>query len=276
MQQYRSYHRFIIVASLLLSLSTLVLAAPSKKLWSRWLPYNAQSTQTINHQAYQNFLNRYIVQSATGVNLVKYSKVSRKDKQRLNNYLNGLSKIKIKQYNRRVQLAYWINLYNALTIKTVLQHYPVKSIRNIKLGGWFSSGPWDAKLIKVDGVPLSLNDIEHRIIRPIWNDPRTHYALNCASYSCPNLQKKVYTGKNVNRMLNKAAREYINSPRGVSIKNNRLVVSSIYDWYQDDFGPNQQAVIAHLKKYAKRPLLKKLTRFNKINAYDYNWQLNGR
>jgi hypothetical protein len=169
----------------------------------------------------------------------------------------------------------WGALYNALTIVTVLQHYPVKSIRHIKLGGWFSSGVWDAKLIKVGGVPVSLNDIEHRIIRPIWNDSRIHYALSCASYSSPNLQRKVYTGKTVNTALTQGAKEYINSPRAVSIQNNKLIVSSIYDWYQVDFGGNEQTVIQHLKKYAKPALKKQLNHFNSISAYHYDWRLNG-
>ncbi|PIQ43194.1 MAG: Ser/Thr protein kinase [Gammaproteobacteria bacterium CG11_big_fil_rev_8_21_14_0_20_46_22] len=256
-------------------LANLGFAAPSKQLWPRWQANTPHSTKIINHASFQHFLNHYVYTTKTGVNFVRYAKVTAQDKTQLKTYLKQLSQIPIAQYNRSVQLAYWINLYNALTIETVLQHYPVKSIRDIKLGSWFSSAPWDAKLITVEGVPVSLNDIEHRIIRPIWNDPRTHYALNCASYSCPNLQKQVYTGKTVNTMLTQDAKEYINSPRAVSIKNNKLIVSSIYDWYQIDFGGNEQAVIQHLKKYARPALRQQLNHFRSISAYHYDWRLNG-
>ena len=261
---------------LLCSVTTMIFAAPAKSLWPRWQAYQANSTKVINHQRFQDFLNRYVVTSSAGVNLVSYAKVTPGDKAQLKAYLQQLAQIPIKQYNRNEQLAYWINLYNALTLQTVLQHYPVKSIRDIKLGGWFSTGPWDAKLIKVDNVPLSLNDIEHRIIRPIWNDPRTHYALNCASYSCPNLQKQVYTGKMLKHMLTQAAKEYVNNPRGVLIKNKQLIVSSIYNWYQSDFGSNEQDVINHLKYYAKPALRQQLSQFHSISSYEYNWQLNAK
>jgi hypothetical protein len=250
-------------------------AAPSKQLWPRWQANTPNSTKTVNHKRFQQFLNRYVYTTKSGVNFVRYSQVTTQDREQLKTYLKQLSELPVAQYNRSVQLAYWINLYNALTVETVLQHYPVKSIRDIKLGGWFESGPWDAKLIKVDGIPLSLNDIEHRIIRPIWNDPRTHYALNCASYSCPNLQKQVYTGKTINTMLAQAAKAYINNPRSVLIKNNMLIVSSIYDWYQADFGGSEQAVIRHVMQYAKPVLKRQLSTFHVISDYHYDWRLNG-
>lgn len=259
----------------ILLFSSIVIAAPSKKLWNVWLPYQANSTKTIDHHLYQDFLNKYVDTNQNGVNLVRYSKVTAKDRASLEKYLAQMGQVPIADYNRNVQLAYWINVYNALTIDTVLQHYPVKSIRDIKLGGFFSSGPWEAKLITIDNRAVSLNDIEHRIIRPIWNDPRTHYALNCASYSCPNLQKQAYTGATVKKMLTSDAKAYINSKRGVYIENNKLYVSSIYDWYQEDFGGNQKSVIKHLEKYASPSLKQQLQQYSKITGYRYNWQLNG-
>lgn len=252
----------------------MAVAAPQKSPWPLWQANNPSSTQIINHLAFQDFLSQYVVTNKEGINLVTYSKVSAKDKNALSAYINQLSSVPIKQYNRNEQLAYWINLYNASIIKTVLDHYPVKSIRDIKLSGFFNSGPWDAKLVTVDNVPLSLNDIEHRIVRPIWHDPRTHYALNCASYSCPNLSKQVYTGATVNAMLTTAAKGYINSPRGVSVNGKTLTVSEIYDWYQEDFGGNEQDVINHLMRYANPTLKKQLMTFHTISGYDYDWQLN--
>ena len=100
-----------------------------------------------------------------------------------------------------------------------------------KLGkGFFSFGPWDDKTLTINNKELSLNDIEHRILRPIYNDARIHYAVNCASYSCPNLAAQAYTVENMDQLLDKGAEHYINHPRGVSIKNNKLTLSSIYSW----------------------------------------------
>jgi hypothetical protein len=153
---------------------------------------------------------------------------------------------------------------------------PVESILKVKLGGVFSSGPWDAKLIKVENYELSLNDIEHRIIRPIWNDSRTHYILNCASFSCPNLQKAPFSGVNIANSLNSAAIAYVNSPRGVSINDGKLTVSQIYEWYGDDFGTSQQQIISQISKYANPTLKLQLAKFTHINKYEYNWSLNGK
>jgi len=258
----------------LLVLSLHLFAAPKADLWTRWQISNPQSQTVIDHAVFQQFLNRYVVSDASSMNLVQYANVTPQDKQALKQYLDSLSRINIDNYNPNEQLAYWINLYNALTIWVVLQHYPVKSILDINLSGLFTRGPWGAKLISVEHIPLSLNDIEHRIIRPIWHDARTHYALNCASYGCPNLNKQVYTGAAIHTMLTKAAITYINSPRGVLIQGNTLTVSQIYEWYQSDFGGNPQAVIHHVMLYANPNLKKQLTTFQTISGYQYDWRLN--
>lgn len=255
-------------------ISTSVLAAPKKDLWPIWQANNPQSTNTIDNSKYQQFLTKYVVTNSNGINLVKYSQVTQADLQSLQNYIKYMSTIKILSYNRNEQLAYWVNLYNALTLDVVLEHMPVDSILKIKLGGIFSSGPWDAKLITIEGHMVSLNDIEHRIIRPIWHDERTHYILNCASLSCPNLQNIPFTGKTINQRLDAAASSYVNSSRGVQIINGKLVVSQIYDWYADDFGSNGQDVIASIRKFVATKLKLQLQKFNKIDSYTYNWSLN--
>lgn len=185
-----------------------------------------------------------------------------------------MATIHINSYNRKTQEAYWINLYNALAVDVVLRHYPVKSIMNIKILSLFSLGPWGAKLIKVKGIPLSLNDIEHRILRPIWNDQRIHYTANCASISCPNLQKTPFTPRNLESQLNTAAREYINNNRGTELKGNKLIVSSIYIWYKADFGGTDDDVIDCLELYATPVLRNRLKFIKKISANQYNWKLN--
>jgi Protein of unknown function, DUF547 len=264
----------ILIAISIASIFQLCHAAPVKNLWPRWQPYDKSATKKIDNSIYQKFLDKYLI-AKKNLNRVNYDKVTNKDRKKLITYLNQFSHINIASYNKSEQLAFWINLYNAMTIKVILDAWPVTSILDVNTSpGFFSRGPWDAKLIEVDGIKLSLNDIEHRIIRPIWNDSLTHYALNCASFSCPNLQATVYSGDMVYKMMIQAAKDYINNPRGGSKVNNTLVLSKIYYWYQADFGGSEKALFTHLKKYANKSTRKMLDSYNDIK-YDYDWSLNG-
>lgn len=264
-----------IVTALLLLSAGASYAAPDAELWAYWQSHDESNQATINHSAWAAFLDEYLVQGQDGVNRVRYGEVSREDQQALDRYLHHLSEIPITQYSRDVQFAYWVNLYNALTVDVILEHYPVASIRDIDISpGWFSSGPWGKDLIAVEGKKLSLNDIEHRILRPIWRDPRIHYVVNCASLSCPNLRPEPYTAECLDKILNQQARAYINHPRGVRIEDGDLIGSSIYEWYQSDFGASEHGVIEHLMKFADAPLREKLHQRESIDDYYYNWSLN--
>ncbi len=181
----------------------------------------------------------------------------------------------ISTYNRQEQKAFWINLYNALTVKVILDHYPVNSIRDIDISpGWFSDGPWGAKLVIIEGEELSLDDIEHRILRPIWQDPRIHYAVNCASLGCLNLAPIAYTAHNIEELLDQGTWAYINHPQGVTFKNGKLQVSSIYQWFQEDFGGSREGVLQHLRSYAREQLAEQLQTYRGKLIYDYDWGLN--
>ena len=117
-------------------------------------------------------------------------------------YLKNLQSLPISSYNRVEQKAYWINLYNGLTVDLVLSRLPLESIRDVNISpGLFVRGPWGAKLLTVEEERLSLDDIEHRILRPIWKDNRVHYAVNCASLGCPNLQPDAFTSANTEALL---------------------------------------------------------------------------
>jgi hypothetical protein len=203
--------------------------------------------------------------------------VSPDDRKALRNYLDHLQSLAISSHNRAEQRAYWINLYNALTVDVVLIHYPVDSIRDIGISpGLFTRGPWGAKLVAVEGEKLSLDDLEHRILRPIWKDPRLHYAVNCASLGCPNLQPEAYSADNSDALLEKGAREYINHQRGVAIRNGRLMVSSIYEWFKEDFGGSREALMQHWLKYADKPLAAALKGHSGGGfSHAYDWSLNG-
>lgn len=250
-------------------------AAPEADLWDRWLAHDPAATLRIDHTAWGNLLAAYLIRGKDGINLFAYEKVSPRDRKSLEAYLSRLAAAPVSRLNRKEQFAFWINLYNALTVKVILDHRPVTSILKIGISpGWFSIGPWGKKLVRVEGEPLSLDDIEHRILRPIWKDPRIHYAVNCASISCPNLAKKPYLAETADAMLTAGARAYINHPRGVRITEGGLIVSKIYEWYQADFGGTEAGVIRHLKKYAAPALRRRLKKFGEITDHGYNWALN--
>ncbi len=253
------------------------LFAPKAKLWERWTAHDQSASTSIDHNAWDRFLKTYVSEHDDGINRVEYAFVRKADRQALSTYIASLETTPISRYNRDEQLAYWINLYNALTVKLVLDEYPVDSIREIKISpGVFAPGPWGKKLIAVEGESLSLNDTEHRILRPIWRDPRIHYAVNCAAIGCPNLQRTAFTAANSDALLDAAAREYINHPRGARFEKGRLIVSSIYDWFKKDFVNGDGSVINHLRRYADPDLAAKLAGTKKVKGSEYDWGLNDR
>ena len=173
-------------------------AAPKADLWPRWEKHDPANKQKVDHSAWDTFLKKYIVAPhPSGINRVNYATVAPEDRTALANYVKSLESVAVSGYSRAEQRAYWINLYNAKTVELILTRFPVKSIRDINISpGLFSSGPWGAKLMTVEGEKLALDDIEHRILRPIWKDNRIHYAVNCASLGCPNFQPAAFTAEN--------------------------------------------------------------------------------
>jgi len=269
----------VLMAAVLVTLALgpgLARAAPKAELWERWTRHDPASQQVVDHSRWQGLLDRHLRAAPDGVNRFAYDAVPTADREALALYIASLQETAIDSLNRNEQKAYWINLYNALTVKVILDHLPVKSILDIRISpGLFASGPWGKKLASVAGEALSLDDIEHRILRPIWRDPRVHYAVNCASIGCPNLARTAYTAANTERLLDEQARAFVNHPRGARFENGKLVVSSIYDWFASDFGPNEAAVIAHIARYADGPLAAQLAGARRIDRHEYDWKLNG-
>jgi len=233
---------------------------------------NPKSTVTVDHVSWDGFLAKY-VKDRNGISIVAYSSVSTKDARNLRKYIDSLGRTEVSQLARQEQFAYWVNLYNALTVRVILDHYPVNSIKDISYN-LFSQGPWAEPLVSVEGFELSLDDIEHQILRPVFRDSRIHYAVNCASFSCPNLQGVAFTRDNLELLLDRGAQQYINHSRGVNIVNNEIVLSRIYDWYARDFGDSESEILSHLKRYADDDLKSKLEGKNVIAEYVYDWALN--
>ncbi len=269
--------------AVILSLAALPLAgfsveklfAPSADLWERWTAQDPASRETIDHGAWDRFLASHLRPGDDGVARLPYGVIPAKDRESVRAYVGRLAAVPISRFSRDEQLAYWINLYNALTVQVVLDGYPVESIRDIDISpGLFADGPWDKDLVEIEGEDLSLNDIEHRILRPIWRDPRIHYAVSCASIGCPNLPASAFTGGNASALLDQAARDYVNHPRGSRVAGGKLRVSSIYVWFEEDFGGGETGVIEHLKLYAKPDLAARLAGVSEIEGHGYDWDLN--
>ncbi len=254
--------------------TSLLKAAPEANLWTRWTKHQSNSVQKIDHNQWATFLDRNLITNdKSNIYLMRYSRVTDKDRNILQNYLQYLENINISNYSRPEQFAYWINHYNARTVELILENYPIDSIKDISFS-FFSFGPWDEKLITVDGIDLSLNDIEHRILRPIWKDPRIHYAVNCASMGCPNLLPRPFTSETNEILLDEAAKGYINHPRGVRFEDETLVLSKIFDWYLVDFGGSSDNLLKHILEYSEQQFSHTIKHYKGKFEYDYNWQLN--
>jgi len=238
----------------------------------------AGSTEVVDHAPWDQLLQTYVKPGADGLNRVDYAALKADGLPALRSYIRTLEQVDPASLDRNEQFAFLANLYNAKTLEIVASRYPVKSIRDISLGGGvlaaLGGGPWKAKVLKIQGVELSLDDIEHGIMRPVFKDPRVHYAVNCASIGCPNLRTEAFTGAKLSQQLDSASRDYVNSSRGVRFENGRPVISSIYVWYQDDFGGTDRGVLDHLRRYASPPLERRLANVKSIGKDAYDWGLN--
>ena len=249
-------------------------AAPKADLWHFWDVSDETNAQPIDHGLWQSFLDDYLRAGSDGINRVAYRSVSADHRAELGEYLDSLSSLDPRAYNRAEQFAYWINLYNALTVEVVLRNPKQGSI--LRMGrGFFSIGPWNDPLLTIAGQPLTLNDIEHRILRPIWQDRRIHYAVNCASIGCPNLATAAYTVSNTESLLAAGEAAYINHERGVRFDaRGRLELSDIYTWYRDDFAAGESALLRYLAEH-HATMSRELRAYTGRIRYSYDWALNG-
>lgn len=245
--------------------------------------HTPDATLTLDHGVWDSLLKSYVKPAPDGVNRVDYKAFKTDGHETLKRYIAGLEAADPSKLDKPEQMAFWINLYNAKTVDIILEHYPVKSIREINLEesllGFLKKsvgvgGPWKAEVVKVNGRALSLDNIEHDILRPIYKDPRIHYAVNCASYGCPNLQGSAFTGATLDTQLDAGARAFVNHPRGIKVEDGRIRASSIYDWFQVDFGGTPAGVLDHARRYASAELKASLEGRTTIDSFDYDWRLN--
>jgi hypothetical protein len=221
-----------------------------------------------SHEAFDKALKAYTFKKGSQVS-VDYKSLA-ENKGELDSYLKQLEAVKKAEFSKFTtdeKLAFWINAYNAYTLKLIIKNYPVKSIKDI--GGLFS-GPWDQKFIYLMGKNMTLNEIEHGTIRKQFKEPRIHFAVNCASIGCPSLLQEVFVGSKLDAQLETATKNFLaNKDKNFYDKSkNTLFMSKIFKWYggdfKDKFGNKEQFI----SKYIEFPK-------NADTDYlDYNWNLN--
>jgi hypothetical protein len=251
---------------------TLLKVAPAMAI-TTIIPEAAAAAGSLS--AWDNLLAKYVRAGSDGLNRVDYAgwRANAADMTALNGVVTAFAAMPISTLPRPEQFCVWANLYNALTIQVVLARYPVRSIRDIKSSP-IALGPWKDKRITVQGARLSLDDIEHNILRKQWREPRVHYAVNCASIGCPNLGRRGWRSESLEAELTAAARAFINSPRGVRVaRAGQIRVSSIYQWFKVDFGNTDAGILAHLRQYAAPALATQLAGA-RIVGNDYDWSIN--
>lgn len=241
---------------LLLLLQPLLLAKDALGLGLVWVSTEQGRGEAI-HKDWDNLLKIYVDEQGN----VDY-KGFKKELETLDRYLEQLGDYSIDEnWSREKKLAYFINLYNAGTVKLILDNYPVESIKEIKR-------PWDKTLIRQGGELISLGKIEHKILRKM-NEPRIHFAINCASYSCPKLLNQAYTEDKLEEQLNFVTKDFINDTSRNIFSETKIELSKIFKWYQKDF-EYEGSLIAYLNQYSKSYINPKV----KIEYLNYNWSLN--
>ncbi len=213
-------------------------------------------SSTVDHGPWDQLLRKHV----TSAGKVNYAAI-KANQSSLDAYLKTLSDNPVKkEWSRNEKMAYWINAYNAYTIKLIVDNYPVKSITDLHGGK-----PWDHSWIKLGSKTYTLNDIEHKILRPQFKDARIHFAVNCAAASCPPVLNRAWTAGNLNSNLEKQTKKFINDSKQNSLGGD-VAVSKIFDWYKEDFGD----LTAYLNKYANSPIAAGTS----IGFKEYDWALN--
>lgn len=251
-----------------------VAPVPVAPEWAEWNRSDEQNLASIDHGVWDGLLRRYVVEGhKSGINRFRYGEVAAVDRAALDGYIETLTKLDPRAYRRDEQFAYWINLYNALTVQLILDHFPVADISRLRIDG---GEPWAAKLVTVAGRSLSLDDIERRILVPVWQDHRVLFGLACGGLGCPDIQARACTGPNSRELLTSAGRKFVNSDRGVSIAGARgpMRASRVLETYERDFGRDRKDFLRLMAHYAEDRKALYLLGYKGDIQYRDDWTLN--
>lgn len=215
-------------------------------------------SQNTDYKNYAAFLKKYVSNSGN----VNYDKI-KANKSEIEAIADQLTENRpTDKWSKNEKMAYYINVYNVFTIRSIVDNYPLKSIKDI-------SNVWDKKIIPQGKILYSLSDIENKILRKM-GDPRIHFAINCASFSCPKLDNEVYVSEKLDKQLDASTKEFINDKNKNQITASDIKLSNIFDWYSSDFKEESGSVIEFLNKYSKTTIDKNA----KKRFLEYNWSLN--
>ena len=229
--------------------------------------FGDSNSDPITHNEFDELLNKHV--SKEGI--VDYEGF-KSDKKALQVYLNKVSNTPPNDnWSREQQLAYWINAYNAYTVKLIVDNYPLESIQDLhptlKIPG--VNTIWHKKFFKIGDEKMSLGDIEHDILRKKFEEPRIHFAINCASKSCPKLLNKAYTAENIDKQLLSQTKAFLADGSRNNIEKNQVKVSKIFKWFEGDFTENG-TLIDFLNKYSDTEINSDAS----IEYMEYDWSLN--
>lgn len=226
-----------------------------------------------SHALFDRVLKRYVHDAAVDYPALKTAP------QELDAYLNllsGVSESDFKHWPEPQQITFLLNAYNAFTLKLIVDHYPVKSIKDI---GSFLKGPWDQPVVRLFGKTLTLATIEHKILRQQYAEPRIHFAMVCAARGCPPLRSEAYRADQLDRQLDDQARQFLATPgkNRVDAAERVVYLSPIFKWFSGDFEKKSGSVMAFVQPYFPETARRALEQGHvKIEYTDYDWSLNGR
>ncbi len=259
--------RFQLFFLLFFTITILGNCSPDKPVQKKAKPTNYSDSKPVSHQQFSTILQKYV--SVTG--RVNYRRLQQ-DTLNLNQYLNNLSRNPPgANWSSPEKLAFWINAYNAFTLQLVLRHYPVKSIKDIgsKFQIPFVNSVWDIAFINIGDNKMTLNQIEHQILRKEFKEPRIHFAIVCASVSCPKLRREAYTGAALQQQLDDQARSFINDATRNQLQPDKIKISKIFSWFQGDF-TRKEPLTNYLNRYSQI----KINANARVSTLTYNWSLN--
>jgi len=233
-------------------------------------PHVGWSMDEVDHSLFGRLLDKHVKDG-----VVDYQGFQQEEKN-LDQYLKVLQETDTKKLTPNGRLAFYINAYNAWTIKLILSAYPgIDSIWDLgsRIFKWKS--PFQKEIVRIEGKKMSLDDLEHGIIRPRFKDPRVHFTVNCASISCPPLISEPYEGPTLDQQLDASVRSFLNNPERNRLEGNTLYVSKIFKWFAEDFNDD---VVGFFLQYAEEELKQRLRAGRdrlKVKYLDYDWGLNG-
>ena len=249
-----------------------------KKIWAFFLAFYmvastaglqvfAATEPAVDNRLYAELLKKYV--KAGKVNYAGF----KKEEAKLDRYLKILENVDPARLPRDEQFAFYTNAYNAWTIKLILSGYP--DVTSIKDLGSLLKSPWKKKIVRIAGEVISLDHVEHEILRPRYKDSRVHFAINCAAKSCPPLRPEPFSGDILDQQLDDSTRSFINNPKNYRLEDNELYISRIFKWFSEDFNDDAYGFFL---KYATGDLAKELEAKSGqivVKYLHYDWSLNG-